>query len=247
MSISGEVDLVLLRRGEVRRVRVVVVVVVAVVVVFVGFFFAGMVEREDEEFVDACDAFDGIGFNGGRAGAVRDDCVWGPVCGCGGDGARRGDDTVKSSVSISSCKGRSSGDAGIGVTWTVVVSRNFVGVADARQISSVVCLDMLGDEATDALRVALVTGAFLLTRIFAFSAGSCKGEGTTGVLTKSNVSMVSNDGGVFGRSKRACESAGSVHDRCIGARLLLLVTLGGNSTIGDSDFSRAGGATGFVL
>lgn len=238
VSISGEIDFVLLRRGEVRRIRVVFVVI------FVGF----LVGIDGSEFVDECEAFSDIKFNGGRDGAVRREFAGRTVSGSGaGAGARDGDESVRSSVSISPCEGRNSTGAGIGSTWMVAVSRNFVGVADARHASSVVCLDFPGDEATEVSRVALVARRFFAMRVFAFLAGSCDGDGDggTGESTRSKVSTVWIGGGVLDRST-VPNSAGNVRERCIGPRLLLLVTLEGSSHIGDGDFSRSGGGAGLV-
>ena len=64
-------------------------------------------------------------------------------------------------------------------------------------------------------------------------------------MTRSSVSIVSDNGGVPERSVSAPRSAGSVFERCIGARLLRLVTLAGKSSnTGDSDFSRSVDTTG---
>lgn len=163
---------------------------------------------------------------------------------------RVGDERVKSSSSTSWCVGRKLDSAGICVvSITGSTLRSFVGVADARHISSVVCLFFPADEVSDVPRGALESWAVSVSvRVFAFFAGSCEGEGRTGELSKSSVSIVSTNGGVFERPKLVPISAGRVFDRCIGARLLLLVTLGGRSTkAGDSDFSRSGRGTGAVL
>lgn len=93
---------------------------------------------------------------------------------------------------------------------------------------------------TDGFREVLVAASFPVL-VLAFFAGSGEGEGLAGESTKSNVSIVFRSGGVEGRSKTVLVSAGSVFERCIGARLLRFVMLGGNSPgIGDSDFSRYG-------
>lgn len=105
---------------------------------------------------------------------------------------------------------------------------------------------MLGDKATLVPRGAL-SACVVVVRDFVFFAG-CEGEGRTGELNMSNVSIVSSNGGVFGRSRMLPNSAGSVCDRSMGARLRLFVTLGGRSCImGDGDFSRIGCGTGAGL
>lgn len=58
-------------------------------------------------------------------------------------------------------------------------------------------------------------------------------------MAKSSVSIVSVTGGVSGFSISALRFAGSVFERCMGARLLRLVTLAGKSlSTGEGDFSR---------
>ena len=96
-------------------------------------------------------------------------------------------------------------------------------------MSSVVCRPFPGDGATDAPRFGIV-GC-----IFAFLVRACVGDGE---LARSSVSIVSSGGGETDRLSSALKSAGSVFERCIGARLLLFVTLAGkSSSTGVSDFS----------
>jgi hypothetical protein len=80
------------------------------------------------------------------------------------------------------------------------MSRSLVGVADIRHVSNVVCRVLPGDDATEIPRGTPAAGA-VLVRVFAFFAGSCEGEGVTGELSKSSVSIVLSSGGVFGRSR----------------------------------------------
>ena len=107
---------------------------------------------------------------------------------------------------------------------------------------SVVCLPFPGEAVTDAPRVGFVV------LVFAFLARACDGDGCAGEVTKSNVSIVSSNGGESGRSRPAVKLAGGVFDRCMGSRRLRLVTLAGKSSnTGESDFSRGGGTAGGLL
>lgn len=111
LSISGVWDLVLFRRGEVRRVRVVVARVLCFSAVFVDF-------DEDEER----DVFEDIAVSGDRAR------VAGAGCGAG-CGAFSGEEKVRSRVSITSDERRNAEGVGIGASSNMlVVSRGFVGV-----------------------------------------------------------------------------------------------------------------------
>jgi hypothetical protein len=216
---AGGAEAVLLRREDAR-----------------GAVFISL-DLEDADCDEVCDAFDDIDVNGERfvdGAAVRRGFA-GPSCAEG-----TGDESVRSRVSTSSNTVRSFGGAGIGAALMAGVEpRSFVGVAEARQASRVVCLDFPGDDRTEVSRDALAGDASFV-RVFAFLASSLEGEGWTGESTRSKVSIGFRSGGVDARSNIALVSAGSVFDRCIGARLLLFVTLGGSSNIGDSDFSRSG-------
>lgn len=124
--------------------------------------------------------------------------------------------------------------------------RGLVGVTDARHASNVDCIDFPEGASIVVSRDALVVGPSFIRRVFAFFSGSGEGEGRAGESTRSSVSIEPGRGGVEGRSKMVLVSAGSVLERCMGARLLRLVTLGGSSTdTGDKDFSRCscGGAS----
>jgi hypothetical protein len=190
--------------------------------------------------------FDDIEVSGGRAwtgAAARRELV--AAAGCDLDGAiRGGDERVKSNSSTSLRDGWSSLGAGIGVgSIADLVSCNFVGVTEARHASSVVCLVFPGEIGTDTPRDGLATSV-----LFVRFGSSCDGEGSIGELSRSSVSTISAKGGVFGRPIRAPISDGSVCDRCIGARLLRLVTLGGSSgRTGEGDFWRGGRGAGAGL
>jgi hypothetical protein len=218
----------------VRRVRV-------AVEVFLEPF--DLAEVDDTEAVDSEEVFEDIEVSGGleeRVVAVRREFEKIP----GASAGRIGEDSVKSSSSISACDGRSSDGVGTGAAcMTGPTFRNFVGVTDARHVSSVVCLVLPGDGATEVPRGSLVIG-----RVLAFFAGNCEGEGCAGELSKSKVSMMSSNGGVDGRSDLAPMFAGSVCDRCIGCLFLLFVTLDGRSSkTGGSAFSRVAPRVGAVL
>jgi hypothetical protein len=104
-----------------------------------------------------------------------------------------------------------------------------VGVADARQRSRVVCLVLWGD-ATEDPRVVLAMGTRSALRVVVFVLFPRAGHGG-GESTRFNVSIVS----------AARDEVAMVCARCIGARFLLFVTLGGSSaSTGDGDRSRAG-------
>ena len=213
------------------------------VVTSLGLFLLLEVEDiDDVERLEVCEALEDMDVNGARitdVDSVRDGLAGGGLFLCGAAG-RNGDERVKSSVSTSSADRRSSVGTGIGAaSITRAASRSFVGVSEARHASNVVCLDFPGDEATEVPRSALAAGAVFVARINASLVGSCKDEGRRGESTKSNVSIVSNGGGVFDRPSKVHVSAGSVCERCIGARLFLFVTLeGSSSSTGDRDFSR---------
>ena len=208
-SIAGGADTVLLKRGEVRRLRVVVVSLILFVLLEVE-------EEDDIDFSEACEALEDSVVKGGRTlddGAVRRMPVGGGFCICE-DTHRTGDEIVKSKVSTSSAAGRSSDCIGIGAaSETGVVSRSFVGVAETRHASNVVCLDFPGDEATEVPRGALVLGTGFVALVLAFLGGNCEGEGSTGESTKSNVSIVSDGGGVLGRPSEPLVWPGSVWER----------------------------------
>lgn len=106
-------------------------------------------------------------------------------------------------------------------------------------MSSVVCLSFPGEVVTDAPRIDFVA------LVLAFLARAYDGDGCGGEVTRSNVSIVSSNGGEAGRSRSAVKFAGSVFDRCIGSRRLRLVTLAGKcSNTGESDFSWDGSIAG---
>jgi hypothetical protein len=111
-------------------------------------------------------------------------------------------------------------------------SRNFVGVTEARHESSVACFVFPGEAGTDTPRGGLTAWV-----PFVCLGSSCDGEGSNGELSRSSVSTISANGGVFGRPILAPISDGRVCDRCIGARRLRLVTLDGSSgRTGEGDF-----------
>jgi hypothetical protein len=227
--------MVLLRRGEVQRGC-------ALPNTSLALFPLLAVEAVDDAEREDVEAFDEIDVSGGRVGTgCRVSSRWS----CKG-AESKGDESVKSKVSQSADEDRSCGGGGIGAALKVGgARRSFVGVTEARHASKVLCFDFPGDESTEVPRGAFVVGASFAFRVFAFFAGSCEGEGRAGESTRSSVSIVSSNGGVADRSKTVLLSAGSVFERCIGARLLLFVTLGGSSSsAGDNDFSSSGWIAG---
>lgn len=193
-------DVVLLRRGEVRRG---------------GFgrktslmlFFLPNAETDE---VELADVFEDIDVNGGRVvNDVTESCsLLTSFRERRVASGRFGEKNVKSSDSTSSDGLRNCGGAGTGAASNKgVVPRCLVGVADARHASKVVCFG------TDESRDAPVTAASFNVLVLAFFAGSCKGEGCTGDSAKSRVSIVLKSGGVEGRSKTSLVSAGSVFER----------------------------------
>jgi hypothetical protein len=109
-----------------------------------------------------------------------------------GCSVRAGDESVKSSSSTSSREERSSCGAGIGATLMAGPTvRSFVGVAEARQVSRVVCLVLLGDGTSEGSRGSFAFWA-VVVRVLAFFAGNCEGEGSTGELSRSSVSTVAS-------------------------------------------------------
>lgn len=217
VSTSGVGGLVLLSRGEVRR--------------GIALVFGFSVEVDDLDEDEDRDALDEMDVRGGRARVVGAGC-----------GAFNGDERVRSRESMISDERRSCGGVGMGASSKMLVgSRSFVGVWEARHVSSVVCRPFPGDAVTDAPRLAFVS------RVFAFLVGICDGEGCAGKSTKSNVSIVST-GSVSGRSSVVLRLVGRVFERCMGALLLRFVTLAGrSSSTGGSEFSRTGTVTGGLL
>lgn len=218
VSSSGVGALVLFSRGDVRRA--------CVVAIFV-FCFSPLDDLDKEE---ERDALDDIEVSGGRARA-------------GWAGTFDGDENVKSRVSIRSEERRSCVGVGMGASSNIlVVFRTFVGVWEARHVSSVVCLPFPGEAVTDVPRVGFVV------RVLAFLARACDGDGCADELARSNVSIVSSNGGKSGRPRSAVKFAGSVFERCIGSRRLRLVTLAGKSSkTGERDISRGGRIAGGLL
>ena len=106
-----------------------------------------------------------------------------------------GEDNVRSRVSTSSVEARSSGGVGTGSDWVVGnVGRSLrgEGVMDERvHASSVVCFCLApGEDTTEVARAVRL----------AFFDGRSDGEGSTGELTRSRVSIAEYGGGVDGRS-----------------------------------------------
>ena len=204
MSILAGADIVLLRRGEVRRGRD------GPKTSLMLFFLPGAGEADDAEFAEAVEAFDDIDVNGGRvvvdvtgccslAAAFRENRVVSEGIGEG---------SVKSSDSTSSDGCRSCIGAGAGAPIDDrVAPRCLVGVTDARHASKVACFG------TEVSLAALVVAVSLAFRVFAFLAGNCEGEGCAGESTKSRVSIVFGSGGVEGLPSSALISAGSVFER----------------------------------
>jgi hypothetical protein len=199
VSTSGDADFVFRRRGDMRRLFVSIVVSFELLRLFI---------REEAEDEEREEEFEDIEVRGGRVpteAALRRELVG--AVGCGLDCfVRGGDERVKSSSSTSFCDGRSPIGNGIGaVSIANSWSRSLVGVADARHESNVVCFVFPGDIGTELPRDGFVAWAF-----FVRFRGSCDGEGGTGELSKSSVSTISNNGGVFGRSRLVHMSVGRV-------------------------------------
>jgi hypothetical protein len=199
ISTSGDADFVFRRRGDVRRLFASDVVPFELLRLFV----CEEVERDERE-----EEFEDIEVRGGRVPAeatVRRELVG--AVGCGLDCfVRGGDERVKSSSSTLFCDGRSPNGIGIGAvsiadSWL----RSFVGVADGRHESRVVCLVFPGDMGTELSRDGFAAWAF-----FVRFRGSCDGEGSTGELSKSSVSTISTNGGVLGRPRLVHISVGRV-------------------------------------
>lgn len=224
-------DIVLLRRGEVRR----------------GFgqktslilFFLPLVDVDEVEPVDA---FDDIEVKGGRIVDDVADCRSLATLFCCAASGRLGDEKDKSNDSTSSDGCRSCGFAGTGaVIREEVVPRCLVGDNDRRQVSKVVCVG------TDESRMALDVAVSFVVLVLAFFTGSREGEGCAGESIRSNVSIDFGSGGVEGRSKIALVSAGSVFERCIGPLLLFGTPRGRSSRAGDNNFSRSGRGSGVAV
>lgn len=197
LSVSGsaDTDFDLWSRGEVRRLCDVVSAVLEVLR-RVGF---DEVESADIEELDDMEVRGGrllVPAAGLLEAVQRSDCGF------------AGDESVKSSSSSSLCV-RSSGDAGIGVVSNGGSPRVFVGVADALQVSSVVCLVLFGELVTETPRGTLAV-LVVLGGAFALLAAICEADGRVGELSRSNMSIASVEGGDFDRPDVMLVFAGSV-------------------------------------
>lgn len=182
---------------------------------------------DSTELVERCDALCEAVSSGGRTtrgGVTRRDFAAMTLRLAGIGTWPGGDERVMSKVSTKLIFDLSAAGAGIGEAS--IVGREpsgFVGVV--LHTSKVVCFDFPSGEDVEALRRPRAN-----CWVLGFLAGIGNGKGSPGEFTKSNVPIVfETKGDVARRSRFVLVAAGSVWERCIGARLLF-VTLAGRSS-----------------